>query len=123
MSDPNPSPEAPLEKAINDVLARLDELEPDSKEHAAATDQLVKLHKLKQEEEKLHLEWTAAAAKSELDKRQQSHQEALDSQPKPVSRDTLVLAGANLLGIVLIVGHERAHVVTSKAIGFIKTLR
>lgn len=123
MSDPNPSPEAPLDRAIADVLVELDGLNADSKEYAAATDQLVKLHKLKQEEDKLHLEWTSAAAKSELDKRQQAHQEALDSQPKPVSRDTLVLAGANLLGIILIVGHERAHVVTSKAIGFIKTLR
>lgn len=123
MSDPNPSPESALDKAIADVLTELDGLNADSKEYAAATDQLVKLHRLKQEEEKLTLEWTTAAAKSSLDKRQQDHEESLALKPKPVSRDTLVLAGANLLGIVFIVGHERAHVVTSKAIGFIKTLR
>lgn len=38
---------------------------------------------------------------------------------KPVSRDTLVLAATNLAGIVLIITHERAHVVTSKALGFV----
>jgi len=38
---------------------------------------------------------------------------------KPVSRDTLVLAATNLAGIVLILTHERAHVVTSKALGFV----
>ena len=41
------------------------------------------------------------------------------NSPKPVSRDTLVLAATNLAGIVLILTHERAHVVTSKALGFV----
>ena len=39
--------------------------------------------------------------------------------PKRVSPDTLVLVGGNLAGIVLILSYERAHVITSKALGFV----
>lgn len=39
-----------------------------------------------------------------------------------VSKDTLVMASANLLGIAMIVGHERAHVVTSKALTFVSKM-
>lgn len=38
----------------------------------------------------------------------------------PVDLEVLVTAGVNLLGIVLILQHERLHVVTSRAIGFIR---
>lgn len=40
-----------------------------------------------------------------------------------VSPDVMVTAGANLLGVLVIVGHERAHVVTSKALAFVMKLR
>ena len=38
-------------------------------------------------------------------------------KPKPISRDTLALIAANLLGILIVVNYEQAHVVTSKAFG------
>lgn len=38
---------------------------------------------------------------------------------KRVSPDTMLVVAGNLLGIILIVGHERAHVITSRAIGFV----
>ena len=40
-----------------------------------------------------------------------------------VSPDALLAAGVNILGIMVIVGHERAHVVTSKALSFVGKLR
>lgn len=40
-----------------------------------------------------------------------------------INPDVLVAAGANLLGILVIVGHERAHVVTSKALSLLGKLR
>lgn len=43
--------------------------------------------------------------------------------PKPLSMDALVVAAANIGGIALIVGHERAHIVTSKAISFVGKFR
>lgn len=36
-----------------------------------------------------------------------------------VSPDTLLTVAGNLLGITLILQHERLHVVTSKALGFV----
>jgi hypothetical protein len=112
MSTPNSSTESPIDKAIAEVLERLHVLEPEDKEYAAATNQLEKLHRMKMAEHTASVDWII-----------KNHEIAQAARPKPVSRDTLVLAAANLLGIVLIVGHERANVITSKAVGFIKTLR
>lgn len=36
-------------------------------------------------------------------------------KPKGLSADTLFLVGGNLVGILVLVGYERAHVMTSKA--------
>lgn len=38
-----------------------------------------------------------------------------------VSPDTVAIVAGNLLGILIIVGYERAHVLTSKGLNFIKT--
>lgn len=123
MSDPNPPQESPLDKAIRDVLSELNVLTADSKEYAAATDQLVKLHKLKQEEDKLALDASANDTKFMLE-RQKLHQEMLDStRKKRVSPDTLVAVAGNLLGIIVIVGYENKNVITSKALSFLKALR
>lgn len=40
-----------------------------------------------------------------------------------VSPDTLAIVIGNLVGIIFIVGHERAHVLTSKAMNFVLKLR
>lgn len=40
-----------------------------------------------------------------------------------ISPDTLLIVGGNLLGILVIVGHEQAHVITSKALSFAGKLR
>lgn len=48
---------------------------------------------------------------------------ALKEQPKRVSPDTMATVLGNLIGIVLIVGHERAHVITSKALLFVQKLK
>jgi hypothetical protein len=37
----------------------------------------------------------------------------------PISRDTLLTVGANLLGILLIIKHEDVNPITSKALGFV----
>lgn len=46
----------------------------------------------------------------------------LESQPKRLSPDTIVNASVSLLGIIVIVGYEQKHVITSKALGFVKKL-
>lgn len=88
--------ETQLDVAINTLYGEMAGFQGESKEYAQLTKQLSKLHKLQKEQ----------------------------NAPKwNVSADTLVLAGANILGIAMIVGHERAHVVTSKAIAFIQKTR
>jgi hypothetical protein len=82
-----------LDDAIESVLFAMTGHAPDSKEYAAMTTQLKKLYKLKAE------------------------------KPKQVSPDTWVLVGGNILAVLMIVGHERANVVTSKAFSLIKTLK
>ena len=83
-----------LEEAIDACLTRMSDLPADSDEYAKIADQLSKLYALRN----------------------------IDP-PARISPDTLVVVGANLLGIALIIGHERAHVVTSKALAFVMKLK
>jgi hypothetical protein len=89
----NPDEEVSLDKAINDLLIDMSNVYSDSDEYAQMADQLSKLYSLKQYE-----------------------------KPKRISPDTLATVAANLLGIILIVGHERMNVVTSKALNFVMKL-
>ena len=43
--------------------------------------------------------------------------------PQRVSPDTLILVVGNLVGILLILNHERLNVLSSKAVGFVMKLR
>ena len=83
-----------LEREIDRVLRELLHHPIGSEEYVKALDQVVKMHRMKEEE-----------------------------KPDSVSKDTLVNAGANLLGLVMILKHERAGVILSKAMMFIARLR
>jgi hypothetical protein len=48
---------------------------------------------------------------------------ALRGSKKSVSPDTLAIVLGNLAGIIMILNHERAHVVVSKALGFVMKLK
>ena len=90
-----PTEKTDLEKTIERLFAKLERTSPETKEYAAISDQLVKLYKLQ-----------------------------ADTVKPRVSYDTLALIGGNLAGILLILTHERANVITSKALGFVsKALR
>lgn len=93
-----PASKTGLESAINKLLSDMEIFEGDSEEYAKMVEQLDVLYKLK-----------------EVDQKVESH--------RRISADTLAIVAANLLGILIIVGHERAHVVTSKALGFMLKLR
>lgn len=82
--------DAGLEEVIDAVQARLLKLDPDTDEFAKTVDQLDKLHKIRSYKK--------------------------DGR---VSMDALVAVVGNLAGIVLILGYEHAHTVTSKALGFV----
>ena len=42
-----------------------------------------------------------------------------EKSKKGISPDTALIVAANLLGIMLIISHERVNVITSKALGFV----
>jgi hypothetical protein len=79
-----------LQKEIDRLLVIMSGIAPESNEYAATADQLAKLYKL-----------------SEHD------------APKRVSADQKAAIIGNLAGIVAILGYERVHIITTKAIGFV----
>lgn len=79
-----------LETAINDAISQLDSVPAYSDEYAKIVNQITALTAMKE-----------------------------STNTSRVSPDTLAIVLGNLVGIAIIVGHERAHVVTSKALNFV----
>lgn len=79
-----------IEKAIDLILEEMLTKSSTDEDYIKMTAQLEKLYKLKE----------------------------MDS-PKKVSPDTLAVIAGNLAGILLILNYERAHVITTKALGFV----
>lgn len=80
-----------LDEAIASILTTMNCLDEVSEEYAAASDQLVKLMKLKKE---LNPSW----------------------RPSP---DALIGVAGSLLSIVLILKYEKLDIITSKALSFV----
>lgn len=87
-------PGTPLETVIDKALLEMSNHEVTSERYGQALDRVAKLHKMKE-----------------------------DSKPSQVSPDTLVVAATNLIGILLILRHERVDIITSKALGFVARSR
>lgn len=119
-----------LNEAINAVLTAMQDERPGSKEYAALVDQLTKLYKLKEIDINLILKQYENDDKQrtaelnaeviELDIEDKKRQMKLPLGLKP---ETVAIIAANLLGIGLILQHERLNVVASKAIGFVSKLK
>jgi len=94
----NTTPETDLlDQAIERLYTLMAEEEPDTEKYSVIVDQLAKLHKLKEDEK---------------------------STKTRVSPDTLAMILGNLAGIGFIIWHEKAGIITSKALGFvIKSIR
>lgn len=86
---------AELQKTIDRLHEEMIGEEGCSERYAAMVDQLGKLYKLRDEV----------------------------NSSRSVTPDTLAIVIGNLAGIILIVGHEHAHVISSKALGFILRAR
>ncbi len=89
-----PPKKSTVDELIDDLRDSMIEAGPHSDEYSKMLDQLTKLYKLK-----------------EVD------------LPKQISPDTVLLVAGNLVGIVLILGYERANVLTSRAVNFVMKLR
>lgn len=84
----------PLDVEIDRVLEILKTTPPSSDDYDKITDQLTKLHSLK----------------------------AINA-PQRVSPDVALTVFANLAGILMVIGTERIHVITTKAIGLLMRAR
>lgn len=91
-----PENRAGLEKAIDDALLELAGLQADTPEYDRVLDKIERLYKLRLPE---------------------------PEAPKPISKDTLVAVAGNLAGIILIINHEKLHVISTKATQFVGKFR
>ena len=82
--------QSPLERAIDLAIRDLNSHVIGSEDYVRTLDALVKLHRMKSEE-----------------------------RSSPVSNDTLLIVGGNLLGIFMILKHEHVNVITSRAVGLL----
>ena len=80
----------PVEKELGILFAELRLHGPSSEEYSIILDRIVQVHKLK-----------------------------ADEKPLQVSPDTLIIAGTNLLGIILILNHERLNIITTKTMSLV----
>jgi len=94
MFEKKPKPPQGLDLAITNVLTTMQGYSPYDSEYADMVKQLSKLHALKVNETQTH-----------------------------VSKDVWITVAANLAGILIIVGYEHAHVVTTKALNQVFKLR
>ena len=90
-SDKTPDELSGLDEAIDNIFSEMKGFTAETEEYAQMVDQLTKLYQLK------------PPAREE----------------RRISPDALLAVAGNLAGIVAILGFERAHVVTSKALGFV----
>jgi hypothetical protein len=79
-----------LDRATDKAIRALDNHQIGSQDYVKTLDSVIKLHKMKEEE-----------------------------KPSSVSRDTLIIAGTNLLGIIMIIRHEHVNVIASKAMNLV----
>lgn len=91
---PKPEPTG-LEKAIERLHADMQTHDPNTEAYGAMADNLTKLYKLRE------------------------HDKLEKFRPSP---DTVTVAAANILVVLIIVGYEQKHVIATKATSFLQKL-
>lgn len=119
-----------LGAAIERAFIELTSYDAESDEYAQVVDQIVKLTKVRQAIAEMTLQTFEATEKQKeiSESLRLKHREydlkLMDAEkPDRVSMDTWAMVGANLAGIVMIIGYERFGVIATKALGFVKQLR
>lgn len=95
MTTENPIDSA-LDQTMQTLLSEMAGFEGHDKEYGKMVDRLQKLHVVRSERQKDRF---------------------------PVSLETLITVGSNLLGILMILGYERTHILSSKALSFVVKTR
>jgi hypothetical protein len=87
-------PDTSLDAAMRKCFEKMKNLEETSDEYGKVLSRLSELHEMKQAE-----------------------------KPDQVSKNTMVLAATNLIGIFLIINHEHLHPVTTRAMSLAQAVR
>jgi len=118
-----------LDEAIGRLLVAMAKVECSSTEYAKMADQLIKLYKAKDVQKSILIKEQEMLNKhAEIGIEHETKHIELEIKRdelnlrRRVSMDTWAVVGANLAGIVFIIGYERASIITSKAIGFVRKL-
>lgn len=126
-----------LNDAIDRALESLATYNPESDTYATVVDQLTKLYQMKKiendcalkhkeliiQENKVLEEIVLDGKNLHLkDRELDQKQEELDNFNR-VSMTTWATIGANIIGIVAIMSHERTHIIATKALGFVSKLK
>lgn len=119
-----------LPDAIEKLFEDLKNHESHSDEYAQIMDQIVKLTKVRKEIADMSLHMFEATGKQDemftslnLKSRELDLKYMEAKKPDRVSMDTWAMIGANLAGILVIVGYERFNIIASKALGFLRQVR
>jgi hypothetical protein len=121
-----PTENSVLSEVIDNLLRELAGYDGHSEEYAKIVKQLDLLYKMKA----LDHDFTIKSFNSYVQQRTLSAETQTKSdelmlkkseleKPDRVSKDVLATVAANIAAVFLVIGYERAHVVTTKALGFI----
>src|SRR5688572_3118937 len=115
-----------LQDAIDDLLSELVGHEGHTPEYAAIVKQLDLLYKMKALDNDFTIKNYEAITKERISQRETEVKESELAvkvkeleKPDRVSKDVLATIAANIAAVALVIGYERAHVVTTKALSFI----
>lgn len=119
-----------LQAVIDLLIEALKNATPGDDDYAKMVSQLSGLYKIKEthttiETSKLDALSKDAQCKAETKlKNAEARIKEREANSKiPVKPETLALIGGNLAGIIAILSYEKANIITSKALGFVKTLK
>lgn len=117
--------EAKLKISVAETIVKQDEIEArTTREQTESAMRIRELeHRMDMAREELALRTQETNSKCEQISIETELKKAEAEKPDRVSKDTLAIIGANIAGIVLILGHERLNVITSKALGFVSRLK
>ena len=130
MSTQDDYEESKLDEVIDRILETMSGVEPDTKEYASMADQLAKIYKMKeiesnirQKQDETRMRQLESQANCRLREVETALKKSDLERANRVSLDTWATIGGHILGVVIIVGYERANVITSKALSFVMRLR
>ena len=112
--DPEKDSRTNLEKEIDSVLKNMSSIDPISEDYQNMANTLETLYKAKVNDVSNLEAYSDMIANLE-----KLYKAKENEKNRKISPDTMALIAGNLLGIALILGYEKANVITTKALGFV----